>query len=342
MAPRSRLRKNAGLPPNLYEQRGYHTYRHPVTKEIYGLGRDKARAVTQAIQANLHFQQQAVTLLDRITGATERTVADWCNEFEKLYGKHVRMKYLRDGLGHSILSKLEPLEINNWLDANWEEKPRMRQAMLSTAKVVFGAAIGKGWLKANPAADLTTAAPITKRARLTLDAFKAIYAKANPVLQHAMEIALMTGMRRTNVMNLQWSQVKEGYLWVEHAKKGLKVRVPLSMYLAAMKWTLGDVIGRCRTATVSRYLLHHQRHVGLAKPGDKIRDKTIEQLFREAREEAGINGQNPPTFHEIRSLAARLWKEQGIDVRVLLGHKTEAMSALYQDSRGAEWVTISG
>ena len=50
----------------------------------------------------------------------------------------------------------------------------------------------------------------------------------------------------------------------------------------------------------------------------------------------------PPTFHEIRSLAARLWKAQGVDVRVLLGHKTEAMSMLYRDARGAEWVTVSG
>lgn len=335
--PRSRLRKNVGLPPNLYEQRGYYTYRHPITKKIFGLGRNKAQAVTQAIQANLHLQGQAVTLLDRITGKANRTVADWCDQ----YGGHPRMKYLREGLGHYVLERLEPMQINEWLDSKWKEKLRMRQAMLSTAKIVFGAAIGKGWIKANPATDLTTPTPETKRSRLTLETYKAIYAKAEPILQRAMELALMTGARRINVIGLRWSQVKDGYLWIEHAKDGLKVRVPLSMYLAAAGWTLGDVIGRCRTSTISRYLLHHQKHAGRAKPGDKIRDKTIEQLFREAREAAGVTSNNPPTFHEIRSLAARLWKEQNVDVRVLLGHKTEAMSALYQDARGAEWITIS-
>lgn len=337
MCPRSRLRKNTGLPRNLYEQRGYYTYRHPATKAVYGLGRDKAKAITQAIQANLHLQAEAVTLLDRMTGKAARTVADWCDE----YGPHPRIKHLREGLGHHVLERLEPLQIAEWLD-RWKDKPRMRQAMLSTAKVVFGAAIRKGWIAHNPASDLTTPTPLTKRQRLTLEAFRAIHARADAVLQRAMELALMTGMRRTNVIHLRWLQVKEGYLWVEHAKGGLKVRVPLSMHLGSVGWTLGDVIGRCRSATVSRYLLHHQRHVGMAKPGDKIRDKTIEQLFREARGAAAITGENPPTFHEIRSLAARLWKAQGVDVRVLLGHKTEQMSALYQDARGADWVTISG
>lgn len=337
MAPRPRSRKHAGLPPNLYEDSGYYTYRHPETGKRYGLGRNKAQAVTQAVEANLHIQGAAVTLLDRITGKASRTVSDWCDQ----YGAHARMKYLRDGLGHHVLERLAPLHIAEWLD-RWKDKPRMRQAMLSTAKVVLGAAIGAGWIKANPATDLTTPTPETMRERLTLAAYRAIYAKAEPILQRAMELALMAPGRRVNITTMQWSQIRDGHLWIEHAKGGLKVRVPLSMYLAAVGWTLGDVIGRCRTQTVSRYLLHHQRNVGRAKVGDKIRDKTIEALFREARDAAGICGKHPPTFHEIRSLAARLWHAQGVDVRVLLGHKTEAMSALYKDARGAEWVTVSG
>jgi hypothetical protein len=33
-------------------------------------------------------------------------------------------------------------------------------------------------------------------------------------------------------------------------------------------------------------------------------------------------------MQEKPSLAARLWKEQGVDVKALLGHRTEKMSAL--------------
>jgi enterobacteria phage integrase len=336
MAPRSRLPRNKLLVPNLYCQDGYYTYRHPVTKQVYGLGRDRGKALTQAIEANHHFDGQAVTLMDRITGRADRTVNDWCDE----YGQHPRMKWLREGIGHHVLETLTPLDINTWLD-KWSDKHRMRQAMLSTAKVVLGAAIGKGWITSNPASDLTTPAPKTMRVRLTLDAYMAIYHQAEPPLQRAMELALLTCARRENVIGLQRSDISDGYLHVEHIKAGLKVRYPLSLHLSAVGWTLGDVIGRCRSSVVSRYFIHHIKHAGRAKPGDKFRDKTIEQMFREAREAAGIVVAHPPTFHEIRSLAIRLWDAAGYDAKKMAGHKTDQSSALYKDSRGADWVSIS-
>ena len=54
-----------------------------------------------------------------------------------------------------------------------------------------------------------------------------------------------------------------------------------------------------------------------------------------------IGGDNPPTFHEIRSLASRLYKAQpGVDVQVLLGHSTAAITGMYQDPRGSEAVRV--
>jgi integrase len=345
MAQRSRSRKNAGLPPFLYvNSDGYYYYRNPITKVDIGIGRNKAQAVTQAVQANIHFQGQTVTLLDKILGNDARTVNDWCDQ----YGTHPRMKWLREGLGDYLIDKLTPLQINQWLD-KWNDKPRMRQAMLSTAKVVLGAAIGKGWISYNPASDLTTATPVTTRERLTLDDFLAIYEKAEWPLKRAMEFALMTGARRENVIRLMLSDVSEGYLHIEHIKAKLgeepmKVRYPLSMYLPCLKLTLGDVVGRCRDNILSKYLIHHKAHAGIAKPGDKFRDKTVEQLFRDAREAAGIvarDGRTLPTFHEIRALAKMLWDAQGVDTKTMLGHKTEKMAALYRDRRGKDWITLS-
>jgi len=115
------------------------------------------------------------------------------------------------------------------------------------------------------------------------------------------------------------------------------------MYLPDVKWTLGDIVGRCKDNIISKYLIHHKAHKGRAKPGDKYRDKTIEQLFREAREAAGIvprEGRTPTSFHEIRSLAKMLWDAQGVDTKTLLGHKTDRMADLYRDRRGKEWVTL--
>jgi integrase len=344
MAPRPRSRRNAGFPPYLYlNSQGYFYYRNPVTGVETGLGRNKAQAVTQAVQANLHFQGQAVTLLDKILGKDKRTVNDWCDEF----GHHERMKYLRDGLGHYVLENLTALQINEWLN-KWNDKPTMRQAMLGTAKTVFGGAIGKGWIRSNPASDLTTDRPVTMRERLTLEDYLKIYDKAEWPLKRAMEFALMTSARRENVIKLERSDVQDGYLHIEHikAKSGeepMRVKYPLSMFLPDVKWTLGDIVARCKDNIISKYLIHHKAHAGRAKPGHKYRDKTIEQLFREAREAAGIvarDGHTLPTFHEIRALSKKLWKAQGVDTKILLGHKTERMGDLYDDPRGKYWITL--
>lgn len=39
-------------------------------------------------------------------------------------------------------------------------------------------------------------------------------------------------------------------------------------------------------------------------------------------------------LHECRSLSERLYREQGIDTKTLLGHKHQSMTDAYNDDRG--------
>jgi integrase len=86
---------------------------------------------------------------------------------------------------------------------------------------------------------------------------------------------------------------------------------------------------------VSQFLVHHIKQQGRAKIGSKIRETSISEEFAAIRTEVGIIGENPPTLHEIRSLAARLYKEKYGEefAQALLGHKSDKMAALYQDKR---------
>lgn len=344
MAPRARQRKNIGLPPFLYTWDGNFYYRDRNTGKTYPLGKDRASAITQAIEANKHFDNVNVSLLDKITGNAERTVSDFCNLLEELNKAPARIKYVKEGLGTYIIAKLTPLQITEWLDKKWKDKLRMRQAMLGTIKGILSEAKGKGWVDVNVATDLLTDAPKTARERLSLEEYLLIHTHAEVPLKRAMELALMAPARRGNVTQLKWSDIKDGYLHIEHIKvDGMKIRYPLSLYLPDVKWTLGDVIGRCKDGVLSRYLIHHNSNHGMAKAGDPWRDKSIEQMFRDAREKAGLTvpeGKTPPTFHEIRSLARRLWSGHGVDMKALLGHKTTKSSDLYDDPRGKEWVTV--
>ncbi|MFS1538879.1 MAG: phage integrase Arm DNA-binding domain-containing protein [Candidatus Phlomobacter fragariae] len=65
--PRIRSRKNRDFPPNLYERKGYYTYRDPRTRKEYGLGRNKAYAISEAISAN-----QLLLNDDKVKPLTER------------------------------------------------------------------------------------------------------------------------------------------------------------------------------------------------------------------------------------------------------------------------------
>ena len=55
----------------------------------------------------------------------------------------------------------------------------------------------------------------------------------------------------------------------------------------------------------------------------------------------GLSYPMPPSFHEMRSLAARLHSAEGRDAQALLGHKSSKMTDLYRDSRGTEWIEVA-
>lgn len=48
----------------------------------------------------------------------------------------------------------------------------------------------------------------------------------------------------------------------------------------------------------------------------------------------------PPTFHDLRSLALRLYHDQGVNAQALAGHKSADMTSVYRDVRGDEWVKV--
>ncbi|CAO3438619.1 tyrosine-type recombinase/integrase [Azospirillum doebereinerae] len=147
----------------------------------------------------------------------------------------------------------------------------------------------------------------------------------------------MTGQRREDLVNLGPRNVRDGRLWVVQGKTKTKIAIPLELRLKAVGWSVGEVIARCRDAVPSGHFIHHSRPSGRAKPGDRVQGLSLALSFATARDQAGLawsKGATPPSLHEMRSLAARLYAGQGTDAQSLLGHKSPEMTALYRDSRG--------
>lgn len=160
---------------------------------------------------------------------------------------------------------------------------------------------------------------------------------------NAMLLALVTGQRLGDISKMKFSDVWDDHLHIVQEKTGSKIAIPLSLRLNAINWSLRDVIARCRDYAVSPYLVHFFRATSQAERDAQVKPNTLTMNFSKARDKAEIDWREgtPATFHEQRSLSERLYKEQGIDTKKLLGHKSQQQTDRYNDDRGKDWTTIA-
>lgn len=367
MAPRRRSSAKRGWPANLYERKGYFTWRHPLTREEFGLGRDKATAFPQAIEANLHIAglRGKARLIDKLTGSAERTVGAWNEKYQgklkagdfaactlrqyKSLGKRMVATFKAETPLHAVTA----LQVSQGLEsiAVTEGKARLAQALRNFMRDSFREARVQGWYIAeNPVMDTKLPVAVTvKRSRLSLEVFQQIYAKTELVwLKNAMALALVTGQRREDIAEAQFPQFHDGSWWCVQASEKTdnphRIAIPLELRLHAFGMSLGDVVSQCRrTGVASRWLIHQTVNRGNSPTGRKIWIDTLSKRFAETLTSLQIDwaDKEPPTFHEIRSLAERLYSAQGgVNTQELLGHKDPETTALYHDSRGSEWVQL--
>ncbi|SAJ89140.1 tyrosine-type recombinase/integrase [Burkholderia multivorans] len=369
MAARPRSVRNRTLPPNLYQKNdGYFWFRNPITKETFGLGRNKEAAVSQAKTANAEIERRRcdTSLLARMDGGGN-LLAEWCDVYEEsLTGlKPNTMKSIRsqlsairgDEIGKMILVHIAPRDVVSFIERCEEKRGAPMAAKIrSRLRDVLRSAMERGAIEVgkNPVEVTYKPKAVVKRSRLTLDTYRAILAEAKSHkhrqwVANAIELALVTGQRLEDICRMTFENVHDGFLWVEQTKgrgpNRPKLCIPLTLSLPAAGLTLDDVVKRCRDRVVSKHLIHFSHAISKGKPGSAVAPGTLSQAFKVARIAAEIvteKDRTPPTFHELRSLAARLYSEQyGKDfAQSLLGHKSAAMTAVYRDSRGQDWTEI--
>jgi integrase len=356
MAPRQRKDINRGLPDHTRCRGGYYSWRHPETREEFGLGRDRTAAIKEAIRANALIASKTPSLVERITGAV-MTWGRWCDEFEKILAERERkpntarahagyMKRLRSCFDERRAAKsITTADCSKAVEAlKAKGRHRTAQAFRSFLIDCFDRMIAKGERTDNPARVLDEVKVKVKRARLTLEAFMALYRTTSIVwLRNAMALAIVGGQDRDSCRNARFTDFRDGGWWNERSKTGARVFLPLEIRLDCFGMSLADVLKQCRsTGIVSHYLIHQTQRIRGATLGKPLHVDMITRVFSWELKKLGLDwgGKNPPSFHEIRSLAARLHKAQGnINPQELLSHKDPRTTAIYTDGRG-EWVKV--
>ena len=218
--------------------------------------------------------------------------------------------------------------------------------------VIFKYAVAKGLCKENPADKTLPQLEKKKRQRLELEEFLEIYhhSEAEQWFKNAMDLGLQTLQRREDLVNLKFSDIKDGYLYVIQRKTEkhgdaaylkIKITPPLQ-----------DIINRCRDYFLSPFILHrkpdkHSKQNYSAESKEHFTQITPDYLtktFSNIRDKLprfkSMSIVKRPTFHEIHSLGIKQYENLGIDAQGLAGHKTRAMTDKYKIGHEPQWTEV--
>jgi integrase len=318
----------------------------------------------------LELMAQALRHLPAATGQVaqmaapqdQRTLADWLALHDKLLtergykaqtlkNRAANLAHVRRLWGHRPIAALKPHEVSTALRQFGADRSSTARRVLAELRDAYTEAIANGWAETNPAAHIKPPAHKVKRARLKTCTWQAMrtLAQAGPQrwVESMLLLALVTGQRRADLAKMRFDHVVDGCLRVEQQKQagkgyGARVAIPLSLRLDVIGMTVGDVIEHCRgSAKAGDNLL---RKAG----GGAIEESSLSARFHETI--LAVLGDSAhkqyewPSLHEVRSLSARLYHAQGVDVQTLLGHKHAEMTETYKDDRGlsaADWKRVA-
>ncbi|MEI8609986.1 tyrosine-type recombinase/integrase [Enterovibrio sp. Hal110] len=138
-----------------------------------------------------------------------------------------------------------------------------------------------------------------------------------PELVFAMKIALTTALRRSDIHQLKFEDIHDDHLHVSlnKSKGKTKLAFPLSLKNPLLDESLGQIIQGCQNTRVrSKYLIHQIRPGRRTQQGNQVNLDYLTASFSRLRDKVNFNWEGPPpTFHEIRSLAERTYRDVGID-----------------------------
>lgn len=352
---------DANLPKNLTYRKARKTYawRNPLDGKEIPLGKISRReAISQAIEANHYIEKNytPIALLEQLKGTNEYTMANWLDRYEVILQRRKlaantykvragQLATIGEHFGQRVLANITTRDVAEFLE-RWTAcgKTTMAGTMRSVLSDVFREAVVEGRVDANPVTPTRAPKIEVLRERLEYETFMAVRAGAERMPSWfglAMDLALVTGQRREDVARMRFSDIKDDRLYIEQQKTGACLAIPLSLTLKASGLRLSTVIDRCRLVSRCDFLISP----GIRKNSEdgSINLDSLTKGFVKARNFSGLKfTENPPSFHEIRSLAGRMYeKEYGKEfAQRLFGHKSEKMTEKYLDSRKKEYVMI--
>ncbi len=343
MSPRPRKRANKPLPDNLYPANGgkSYQYRHPVTGKYHGMGVSRAQAIAAAKELNAMLVPDNDLVAKVLGNVTIRQHAKWWLENiapEREYKKstlemyQVQMRKLNAAMGDRAVEDVDVQDLAQLLE---KHSARTANQIRQVAVDLFRVAVSRGLRPDNPAEATLKRKEKKARKRLTQDQYDAIHALCPRWAQNSMDLALITLQRRSDVARMKFENIRDGKLYVIQEKTE---KYDTGYLAIALGPKLEKVIKRCRDDLASPYLVHRrpERKIKEREGMDhwtQVKPQMITRAFAEARDQSqlfeGVPENELPTFHEIRALGIKRYRDRGEDPQKLAGHATAKMTSNY-------------
>lgn len=272
-----------------------------------------------------------------ITPSTAVTVAEILHRYERdclpELSPRTQVDYqrcivrLRQEFGSLEAEKLEPKSFAGFLNVKRGKVYRVKQLAVLSAALTQAVSFWY-WIPRNALKDVARPRFKPRDRLVTAEEFAAVRAIAPYRIQLAMDLAVMTGQRQGDLLNLKWTDIKGMEIHLEQSKTGKRLAIAITPDLEA-------VLDKCyQLPTRGRYVLSPCRG-GDQYTGEGFR-ATWQRNMRRYVARGGIRF----TFHDLRALAATRCATPEIAMR-LLGHTNIAMTMrVYR--RGVERVTALG
>ena len=245
-----------------------------------------------------------------------------------IWAKDNHRSYQRDITISKVLGNFfRGMQINavsSWHIEKYKSKRKADGLSLSTVnreltvlKRIFNLGITWDLINENPVTGVKFfRIPIQKPRVLSEEEFKMFYNSASEHLKPILLVAISTGMRKGEILNLRWKDINfaENYIRVRDSKNYESRDIPISDHLKRALLNLKEIDSE------KDYLFCYH---------DKKPIEYIYKSFGTALKRAGIN---KCTFHSLRHTFATRAVMAGVDIvtlKELLGHKTIQMTMRY-------------
>jgi integrase len=226
------------------------------------------------------------------------------------------MAVIRAVFGHMAPAAITPVYIYQFRDGLATKSGNVQaNRHLELIKHVFVKAQEWGSVQTNPARDVRKLAMKPRERYVTDDEYLAVYAEAPETAQVAMDLALLTGLRRGDLLALTRAQIHDDGIHVRTGKTGKRLII---------EWNadLREVVARAK-----RIKPQMRQHLIATRSGKQFTGDGFGSIWLRAVRRAiqkGTLGQ-PFTFNDLRAKSA----SDAADAReasARLGHSSEAIT----------------